>query len=185
MRYISELCGAEAPVYQGAGKPLDRPLEDATWFHGLDGLGDHRLGDQCYPAPRKMAEAGSAVEAIIESARRYPGLELVTLGPLTNIAMALQKQPGLVDKLSRAVVMGGAPCCVGNVTPAAEYNIWTDPEAARVVLRSDLPIDLIGWQLCRGEAVLHEPDIAQVLSLKTELARFAIECNSHARRSYL
>jgi len=72
--------------------------------------------------------------------------------------------------------MGGAPCCEGNVTPAAEYNIWVDPEAARIVMRSGLPVELIGWHLCRGEAVLTANDIAYVESLKSKLGHFAIEC---------
>ena len=88
------------------------------------------------------------------------------------------------SKVSRCVVMGGAPCCEGNVTPAAEYNIWVDPEAASIVMRSGLRLELIGWQLCRGEAVLGGDDIAYVQSLKTKLAQFAIECNSHARKAY-
>ena len=80
--------------------------------------------------------------------------------------------------------MGGNPCCEGNVTPAAEYNIWVDPEAARVVLRSGLPIELVGWHLCRGEAVLNPRDIEHTLSLGTPLAQFAVECNSRAMEAY-
>ncbi len=178
--YTVELCGSEVPVYRGSDKPLERRLEDATWFHGQDGL-----GDQGYPAPHRQPEPAHAVDAIIGSIERHPGLEMVTLGPLTNIASALRRKPEIVSLVSRCVVMGGAPCCVGNVTPAAEYNIWTDPEAARIVLRSGLPIDLIGWHLCRGEAVLHQSDIRHVLALDNERARFAIDCNSHARRAYL
>src|SRR5260370_20678039 len=80
--------------------------------------------------------------------------------------------------------VGGAPCCEGNVTPAAEYNIWCDPEAARVVLRSGLPIELVGWHLCRGDAVLNPEDIQHVLSFGTPQARFAIECNSRAQEAF-
>lgn len=177
--YTAELCGADVPVYQGAAQPLERPLEDATWFHGGDGLGDHD-----YPPPGRAAEKGRAVEAIIESAEANPGLTLVTLGPLTNVAQALARRPALAGKIGRTVVMGGNPCCEGNVTPAAEYNIWVDPEAARIVLRS-LPVELIGWQLCRGDAVLGARDIEFVLGLASGRARFAIESNSHARRAYL
>ncbi|MGA2005437.1 MAG: nucleoside hydrolase [Terriglobales bacterium] len=79
--------------------------------------------------------------------------------------------------------MGGAPCCEGNITPAAEYNIYVDPDAARMVMRSGLPIELVGWHLCRGGAILDDKDIAHVLSFKTERAKFAIECNSHARHA--
>jgi purine nucleosidase len=177
--YTVELCGANVPVYLGAEKPLLRAYQNATWFHGHDGLGDHN-----YPTPRQSAERLHAVDAIIETIEANPGLVLVTLGPLTNIAHALSKSPRIAAKVGRCVVMGGAPCCEGNVTPAAEYNLWVDPEAARIVMRSGLPVELIGWQLSRGEAVLHEPDIAHLEALNTKLAYFAIECNSHARQAY-
>jgi purine nucleosidase len=177
--YTVELCGANVPVYSGAEKPLLRAYQNATWFHGLDGLGDHN-----YPTPRQSARRLHAVDAIIETIEANPGLVLVTLGPLTNIALALSRRPGIAARVSRCVVMGGAPCCEGNVTPAAEYNIWVDPEAARIVMRSGLPVELIGWQLSRGSAVIREPDIAQVEQLNTKVAHFAIECNSHAREAY-
>jgi len=74
--------------------------------------------------------------------------------------------------------------CEGNVTPAAEYNIWCDPEAAQIVLRSGLPVELVGWHLCRGEAVLNPDDIKHVLKIGTPQARFAIECNSRAKEAY-
>ena len=177
--YAVELCGANVPVYSGADKPLLRTYQNATWFHGCDGLGDHN-----YPAPRQSAGELHAVDAIIETIEANPGLVLVTLGPLTNIALALSKRPEIAAKVSRCVVMGGAPCCEGNVTPAAEYNIWVDPEAARILMRSGLPMEIIGWQLCRGDAVLREPDIARVEGFSTKLAHFAVECNSHAREAY-
>ncbi len=176
--YTVELCGADVPVYSGAAKPLLRPYQNATWFHGHDGLGDHD-----YPAPKQSAQPRHAVDAIIETIESNPGLVLVTLGPLTNVALALAKRPDLASKVSRCVIMGGNPCCEGNVTPAAEYNIWVDPEAARIVTHSGLPIELIGWHLCRGEAILDDKDIARVESLNTAVAHFAIECNSHAREA--
>ena len=177
--YTVELCGAKVPVYSGAEKPLLRAYENATWFHGRDGLGDHN-----YPPPRQAAGKMHAVDAIIETIEADPGLVLVTLGPLTNVALAVSQKPGIAAKVSRCVVMGGAPCCEGNVTPAAEYNIWVDPEAAQIVMRSGLPVELIGWHLCRGDAVLREPEITKIDGFNTELAHFAIECNSHARTAY-
>src|SRR5258707_15199132 len=113
-----------------------------------------------------------------------PGLVMVTLGPLTNIALAVQKKPSIAAKVSRCVVMGGAPCCEGNVTPAAEYNIWCDPEAARVVARSGMPVEMVGWQLCRGEAVLNLNEIEKVMGFGTAVAKFAIECNSRAQEAF-
>ena len=80
--------------------------------------------------------------------------------------------------------MGGAPCCEGNATPAAEYNIWVDPEAARKVFRSELPIEMVGWHVSRGPSVLDEDEINEILALGTAKARFAIECNSRAKEAY-
>ena len=178
--YTVELCGANVPVYAGAGKPLLRAHESATWFHGRDGLGDHN-----YPSAHQSAGELHGVDAIIDAIEANPGLILVTLGPLTNVALALAKKPSIAAKVARCVVMGGAPCCEGNVTPAAEYNIWVDPEAARIVLLSQLPVELVGWQLSRGGAVLHEDDIAHIQGFINKVARFAIECNSRARQAYL
>ena len=178
--YTAELCASDVPVFVGAEKPLERNHVDATWFHGQDGLGDHG-----YPAPRRSPEKESATDAIIQTIESHPGLEIVTLAPLTNIALALQKKPSIAAKVGRCVIMGGAPCCEGNVTPAAEYNIWCDPEAARIVADSAIPIELAGWHLCRGEAALKRIDIQHVLNFGTPLAKFAIECNSVAQEAYL
>ena len=177
--YTAELCGADVPVFLGAPNPLKRAHAPADWFHGKDGLGDHG-----YPLPRRTVEKRGAVDAIAETIRSNPGLVLVTLGPLTNIALALQKNPGTAAHVSRCVIMGGAPCCEGNVTPAAEYNIWCDPEAARIVLQSGLPIELVGWHLSRGQAVLASADIEKVPRFDTPLARFAIECNSRGQEAF-
>jgi len=177
--YTAELCGSDVPVFVGAEKPLHRPHQPAHWFHGRDGLGDHG-----YPPPKRAPEKTPAADALISTIDANPGLVLVTLGPLTNIALALDRKPDIAKKVSRCVIMGGAPCCEGNVTPAAEYNIWCDPHAARVVLHSGMPVELVGWHLCRDEAVLKLEDIERVLSLDTPLARFAIECNNRAQEAY-
>ena len=177
--YTVELCGVNVPVYTGAEKPLLRTYQNATWFHGRDGLGDHG-----YPPPRRSPEKLHAVDAIIDAVEANPGLVIVTLAPLTNLALALAKKPSIAAKVGRCVVMGGAPCCEGNVTPAAEYNIWVDPEAARIVMLSGLPIELVGWHLSRADAVVREDDIAHIQTFNSRLAHFAIECNSHARKAY-
>ena len=124
--YTCEVAGAGTPVFKGAAAPLIRRHEDAHWFHGHDGFSDHG-----YAMPKRAAEAEYAVEALVRLAREHKGVTLVTLGPLTNIALALARDPALPHRVGRCVVMGGAPCCEGNVTAAAEYNIWVDPEAAR------------------------------------------------------
>ena len=181
--YVAELCESDVPVFTGAVQPLCREYMHAEWFHGRDGLGDH-----AYPTPRRSADpthaATHGVDAILACVHENPGLTIVTLGPLTNVALALAQDPAISAKVGRCVIMGGNPCCEGNVTPAAEYNIWVDPEAARIVLRSGMPIDLAGWHLCRAEAARNPADIDRVLALDTPLARFAIECNSTAMAAY-
>jgi purine nucleosidase len=177
--YVTELCGADVPVFAGADKPLKRKYENATWFHGRDGLGDHN-----YPPSRRAASTLPAADAIIATIEANPGLVIVTLAPLTNLALALAKKPSIAAKVGRCVLMGGAPCCEGNVTPAAEYNVWVDPEAARQVMLSGMPIELIGWHLSRGEAVVHQREIEVIEAFKTELGHFAIESNSHACAAY-
>jgi purine nucleosidase len=171
-RYTVELCGAAVPVFEGAARPLRHAPHTAQFFHGQDGL-----GDRGYPAPRTPPAPGHAVRAIVDTARAHPGLTLVTLGPLTNVALAVLEAPELSRLVGRCVVMGGAACTVGNVTPAAEYNIWCDPEAARIVFRSGLPIEMVGWEHCRGAAVFGAADIARARALDTPLAHFAIDCN--------
>lgn len=177
--FTAELCDSRVPIYSGASKPLARDLQIADWFHGHDGLGDHGFA----PTHRR-AETGDAAEAICRAVAANPGIEIVTLGPLTNLALALQREPALVENVSLCVVMGGAPCCEGNVTPAAEFNVWVDPEAARIVFQSGLSINMVGWQLCRGDAVLNQGDIAEVEQIDTPFAEFAIRCNSVAAQAY-
>ena len=173
----AEICGSDVPVFAGADKPLTRPHEHAHWFHGKDGLGDRE-----YPAPKRKAEREHAVDAIVRLAQAEPGLTLITLGPLTNVALALEREPELAERIGRCVVMGGAPCCEGNVTPAAEYNIWVDPEAARAVFRSKLKIEMIGWHVSRGPSVLRDDEIAAIEAIGTKKAKFAVESNQRRPR---
>jgi purine nucleosidase len=137
-----------------------------------------------YPPPRRPVEAEHAVDALARTARENPGLTLVTLGPLTNIAAALSKHPELVSNIGRCVVMGGAPCTAGNVTPAAEYNIWVDPDAARAVFRSGLKIEMVGWHTCIGAAVLDDRDLAEIRAVGTPLSQFALDCNRMAMNAH-
>ncbi|MDE0608811.1 MAG: nucleoside hydrolase [Anaerolineaceae bacterium] len=171
-----EFCGRDdVPVYAGADQPLLRSNARADWFHGLDGMGNMN-----YPPPRGQAAEGHAVDALVNTIRDNPGIVLVTLGPLTNVALALARAPEIVSMISRCVVMGGTAWSVGNVSPAAEFNVWHDPEAARMVFLSGLPVEMAGWELSRFDAALSRDDIAHVRSLDTPLAHFSIDCNRSA-----
>lgn len=179
-RYVVELCGSDVPVHEGAARPLVREPHTAHWFHGQDGL-----SDRGYSAPKRDAVSRDATAAIVETVRSTEGLTIVTLGPLTNLALALRADPSIAKRVHRCVVMGGAANVVGNVTPAAEYNIWCDPEAAREVVRSGMNVELVGWEHCRGVAVFDATDIAAVRALDTPLSHFAIDCNETARKANL
>ena len=170
--YTVELCGATTPVFAGADRPMLRKAVDATWFHGSDGM-----GGQHYPRPKLKPRKQHAVDVIIDWARATADGTLVTLGPLTNIALAIQRDRSIVRRIRRCVVMGGAACTEGNVTPAAEYNIWCDPEAAQIVFTSGLNITMVGWELSRGDANLDRHDVAKLRRMDTPLSHFLVDCN--------
>jgi len=124
----------EVPVTAGCGTPLLRPALHAGHVHGESGLGGAVL-----PAPARTAEAGHAIDYIIETTAAAPGeITLVATGPLTNIALALRREPRLASRVRDFVIMGGSSGR-GNVTPAAEFNIWADPEAAAIVFGAEWP----------------------------------------------
>lgn len=169
--YTRDLCNSHAPVYQGSAAPLLRPLHTAESVHGNDGMGDIGL-----PLTGRRPEPGSAVTAIIETIHRNPGeITLVTLGPLTNIALALKEDPSIVKEVSRYVMMGGIGYGGGNVTPAAEFNIWVDPEAAEIVFASGLPVEMVGWDISVQYAVFDPQDVAQFRAIGTPLAQFCMD----------
>ncbi len=136
-RVIVALAGAEVPVHAGCDRPMTRALVTAEHVHGKTGLDGADL-----PEPDAPLAAGHAVDAIIAILRREPAgtVTLCPLGPLTNIATAFRKAPDVVARVAGIVLMGGAYFEVGNITPAAEFNIYVDPEAAEIVMRSGCPI---------------------------------------------
>lgn len=132
------------PVARGANKPLLREPLDSEEFHGKTGLGEAFL-----PDPKLRSDERSAVALILEKSEELGGrLTLVAVGPLTNIASALLVEPRLVEEVAGLVIMGGAfnvtPYGHGNVTPVAEFNIWHDPEAAKIVFDSGMPVTAVG-----------------------------------------
>ncbi len=169
--YTVEVCGAGTPVYAGRHAPLLRPLFTGQHVHGADGMGDIGL-----PLAGRAAAAGHAVDVIIDICGQRPGqVTLVTLGPLTNIALALLREPALARLVRQCVVMGGASDSYGNVSPVAEFNIWADPEAARIVFDSGMPLTMVGWDVSRQDAVIDRSEAARLRSIGTPLATFCID----------
>ena len=179
--FFTELCDSTVPVYRGAARPLIREFAAADWFHGADGLGD--WGTRFAPQ-RTQPQPQHAVRAIIDIVRNTPDITIVTLGPLTNLALAVRQAPDIAERAARCIVMGGAACTNGNVTPAAEYNIWCDPEAARIVFRSGLPLEMVGWEFSQGEFVLSLDDIDRIRGFGTVYADFTIDSNIKGMRGY-
>ena len=140
-RIVCELAGRpDIRVFAGCDRPLARPLVTAEHVHGRTGLDGPEL-----PEPRMALEEAHAVDFIVETLRREaPGtVTLCPLGPLTNIATAVRRAPDIAERVAGIVLMGGAYFEVGNVTPAAEFNIHVDPEAADIVFRSGAPITVV------------------------------------------
>lgn len=170
--YTRELIGRDdVPIHVGEAAPLTVPLETAQNVHGGDGMGDIGL-----PLRGRAADGGDAVGALLEASHHHDGdLTLVTLGPLTNVARAVEGDPALPDRIARTVVMGAVADHVGNVTPVAEFNMWADPHAVDVVLRSGLDPEFVGWDVSRRYAVV-EPEVAgELRAIGTPVARFCVD----------
>ncbi|MHA6205144.1 nucleoside hydrolase [Dyella soli] len=152
-RTLVDLVGAATPVFPGCPTPLVRmPDEDAVHVHGVDGLGD--VG---FPEPRAQASDEHAVQAILRLSREHPGLTLVALGPLTNLALAVRLDPSLPQRVARLVIMGGAVTGQGNTGKIpAEFNIGFDPEAAHVVFEAFPAFDLVDWEAVLRHAFTEE-----------------------------
>jgi purine nucleosidase len=137
---VSEFVGiGDTPVTPGAAAPLLRPPIDARLVHGDSGLGGARL-----PDPRSRPAGGHAVDYLIDTIKAAPGeITLVATGPLTNVALAVHREPRLVSLVRDFVIMGGS-AGRGNVTPAAEFNIAADPEAAAIVFRAGWTVTMVG-----------------------------------------
>ncbi len=169
--YTRELCGSDVPLHAGLAGPLMRDLETAQEVHGVDGMGDIGL-----PLNGRTPDEGHAVEVLTERIMSSDGsLTLVTLGPLSNVATALLRTPEMAGRVERCVVMGGAGSGSGNVSPLAEYNLWADPEAARVVFRSGLPITMVGWDMSTRFATFSPAQAAEIRAIGTPLAEFTMD----------
>jgi purine nucleosidase len=187
----AELCDVKVKVFAGADKPITREYRElytleefqahvqtlspnsisAQCVHGVDGMGDIGIEPK-----NKKYEEEDAIEYLVNSFNNNPNeITLVTLGPLTNIAKAIQKDSSIVDKIKHCYVMGGTSDGTGNVSAAAEYNIWVDPEAAQIVFNSGLAITMVGWDNSYKYAMLKDKEINDLKSLNSKYADFCVD----------
>ena len=175
--YTAELCGKSIPVHAGAALPLVRPFATAQHVHGADGMGDIGL-----PLKGRTATSNDAIRAMIDAFRKEPGeLELVALGPLTNLALAIRIEPQFASWVKRCVIMGGTGVLPGNATPLSEFNWWIDPESVHIVLESGMKVEMVGWDVSLADSVI-DTDLAEELRNLGPLGQFSIDIQKALRR---
>ena len=168
------LAGRSVPVHLGARDPLEREWVSAEDVHG-DGVGGQRFEGEL------TVDSESAVDALIRLAAENPGtLRVVCIGPLTNIALAVQKDPAFVTNVAGLWIMGGSINARGNITPAAEYNIFVDPEAAAIVFGAGFEnVTVISWDpLSITDTVVDQVRLDRIAALDTPLSRFFVRANA-------
>ncbi len=175
-KYTLSLVDDDTTVYEGAREPLLKDHKFADYVHGEGGLGGDLFPDTGIPSGDPHA-----VDVIVETAREHPGeVTLACIAPLTNVALALQREPDLNDLLDEVWVMGGSVNHVGNVTPAAEYNFWVDPDAAKAVVR-DLDVTLFDWGLTVRDTGFDAGTLDEFAGGDTALCEFFAEITTSVR----
>jgi|TARA_B110000263_G_C15306166_1_gene510501 purine nucleosidase len=178
--YTVELCNRKIPVFKGSSCPLSRKLETSKFFHGKDGLGDS--GPYI---PKINEENKDAVSKIVSLIKKYPHeIEIIAIGPLTNIAKVFQKDPSLIHTIKSLYVMGGIGEGKGNITEHAEFNFWVDPDAADYVLNSSIEVHLIAWDTTQIYGFLDKENFNELERINTPLSQFAINIQQKGLEYY-
>ena len=163
---IAQLAGLDVPVHRGAAQPLAGAPVDGSRIHGESGLGETVLPDLT-----RSEASDDAVGFLCDTARSVDDLHLLAIGPLTNIALALERDPDLRRHLASLTIMGGS-AGAGNVTPVAEFNIWADPEAAAIVFEKAAPLTMVGLDVT-SKVVFGDDETARMRAAERPVAEFA------------
>ena len=178
--YTCELCGYKIPVYKGAPGPLKRKLETSKFFHGKDGLGD--TGPY---KPKDKIRKTYAVDKIISLLKENPNeLEIIAIGPLTNIAEVYKKDPEAFRLIKSLYVMGGIGEGKGNITEFAEFNFWVDPDAADIVLNTTINIKVIAWDVSQLYVFLDQENFAELQKINNKISNFALNIQRRGLKYY-
>ncbi len=180
--YTVEFAGMSqrVPVYPGARHPLLRDWQTVEAIHGKDGM-----GNSYFKRARQRPESKHAVDAIIETINSNPGeITFVEIAPMTNLALALRKDPSIAKKVKMLCFMGATNQHLGNVTPAAEFNMWVDPDAAKVVLRSRMSTTMVGWDIYVRYGMIRFSEYRKIESLGTRESKFFVAVNRQVRKFY-
>ena len=177
------VAGSDIPVHMGAAQPLAQELIHARHVHGEDGLGGA-------PRPETQADAagsdgvGFLIGELLGAAARKEKIDLLCIGPLTNLAMALRLRPAITAGIGQLTIMGGTLHGRGNVTPAAEFNVYADPEAAAIVFRAAIDLVLVPWEPCLTH-FLEGSEVDRLFAGLPEsvLRAFSLALVMHARRN--
>ena len=169
----AQIADLDVPVHRGAARPLIAPTMDAARVHGATGLGDVAL-----PELTRSVASDDAAAFLCDAARSVADLHLVAVGPLTNVALALRRDPDLRSHLAGLTIMGGG-AHGGNVTPVAEFNVWADPEAAAIVFSEAAPLTMVGLDVTH-KVLLGGGEAARMRAAGTPAADFAAELLEYA-----
>ncbi|PYE85366.1 nucleoside hydrolase [Pseudoroseicyclus aestuarii] len=180
---VLAVAGCDVPVHAGQERPLTAPLIDATYIHGEDGLGGA-------PRPAEIGQGASddAVgflrRRLREAARDGQPVDILAIGPLTNIALALRLEPGIAAGIGMLTIMGGTLWGRGNTTAAAEFNVYADPEAAAIVFQADVATTVVPWEPCVAHA-LEGPEVDALFDgdAQDDYHAFSLALAQHARRT--
>ncbi|AMB98684.1 ribosylpyrimidine nucleosidase [Aerococcus urinaehominis] len=169
------------PVYKEHPDPImtlegDRHQTEERIF-ASDGMGGAN-----FPKAQQRPEDQHAVDFIIESIHRYPGqLEIAAIGPLTNIAMAIKRDPSIISQIKHLWIMGGTNHAPGNINAGAEFNFYTDPEAVKIVLHSGIDMTMVTWEQALRHAVMYDDDLADIEALNSKGSEFFLKVNLHTK----
>ena len=173
----------DIPVHMGADRPLTQPIIDAKYVHGDDGLGGARRPEK-QALPASNDGVGELRRVFGEAAGKGERVDILMIGPLTNLALALRLEPSIIDGIGTLTVMGGNVYGRGNTTPAAEFNIYADPEAAHVVLTAGIETVVIPWEPCTTHYMEGERVDALFESIpQSVMSDFSQALASHARQN--